>query len=663
LSEGTIKKVLNEFGLTEREAEVYIFLAKHGVQKGGEIAKQTKIPKALVYHILKSLERKGVVESTLEFPARFAAVPFEAVLEMNIRAKREEAALIEKRKISLLEDWKNISKMGLEPELARFVVIEGTRKIYLKIAEIIENTKNSLSAASTVADLLRFEQHGVIDSINANPMKSKVKFRFLTELSRQNLKAIKLLRAELNTGLDLKARNPDLGLALFPRMVIRDDEEILFFISPRTLQPTKKQEACIYTNCESLVQAFASVFEDLWHNSTDIENKIVEIETGKPTPKTLIIADAETAEEKYSQTLRAAESEIMLMTSAKGLVQLSESAFPFEEFAKRNVSVKIMAPITIENMEQAKLLSKTCEVRHVASSYLGTTIVDGKHLFQLKASLSDQDGSGNMFSFKNAFYTTDSDYVEKMKNMLEDVWKRAYDPTKTTMPPLMRLQASSKKGLYTKRDLRKLPKRLLSAAKAHGQIASGIGGEIIIEPPSYLNMPTLRISPNHFEHARSKRGSDLLRVDLWLKTTQGEGFVPVAIVTDAIPEMFELSKIQFAGTLAGENHISVKPEELQVWNRGKTLFAGWTIPIPLLASKYVLEPACIIFEAYGDEIHSTHSLPLPSGYLMGLEWDGFQAFTTYIGPSWKYSGPGIYGSVGNFLLIVAKPEPTNIRTA
>jgi sugar-specific transcriptional regulator TrmB len=656
LSEETIRKVLSECGLTEREADVYIFLAKHSAQKGGEISKRTKMPKALVYHVLKSLESKGAVESTLEFPARFAALPFEAILEMNIRAKREEAASIEKRKTSLLEDWKNISKIDIEqPEIARFVVIEGTRKIYLKIAEIIENTKNSLSAASTVADLARFEQYGVIDSINANPMKSKVKFRFLTELSRQNLKAIKLLRAELNTGLDLKARNPDLGLTLFPRMVIRDDEEILLFMSPRTLQPTKKQEACIYTNCESLVQALTSVFEDMWHNSTSIEEKMVEIETGKPAPKTLVIADAEIAKEKYNQTLRAAEKEIILMTSAKDLIQLNESTLPFKDLAKRAVSVKIMAPITIDNMEQAELLSEYCEVRHVASSYLGTTIVDGKHLFQLKASLSNQDGSEYALSFKNAFYTTDSEYVEKMKNMLEDVWKRAYNASKATIYPIMGSHVSRLR-FDDKRDLQTLPNRLLKAARTHGGISSGICGCVIIEPPRNLQLPTLRISPSHFEHARSKMGADLLRIDLWLNTPQGEEFVPAAIVTNGIPERVTDSEIQFAGTPAGQNVIRVKPDELQVWHKGKTLFVGWTMPIPLLKPKYKLDPACIIFETFGDEIHSTYSYQLPSGYLKGMEFDGFQAFTTYIGPSWRYSGPGISGNAGNFLLVIAKPE-------
>ena len=502
---------------------------------------------------------------------------------------------------------------------------------------------------------MRFEQYGVIDSINTNPNKSKVRFRFLTELSKQNLKAFKLFRAELNIGLDLKARNPDLGLALFPRMLIRDDEEILFFISPRTSQPIKKQEACICTNCESLVHAFTSVFKELWQNSTDIENKIVEIETGKPTPKTLVIPDSGIAKEKYNQTLCAAEKDIILMTSAEGLAQLNENTLPFKDLKKRNVSVKILAPITIENMEKVKLLSEYCEVRHVASSYLGTTIVDGKHLFQLKGKLSDQNGSQNGFSFKNAFYTTDSEYVEKMKNMIEDIWRRAYNPSKATIYPITASQGNNLR-FDTKRDLQKLPNRFQSVERAHGGLLSGIGGNIVIEPPTHLKLPTLKILANHFENAHSKMGADLLRIDLWLKTPQGEEFVPVAIVTNGIPEAITSSKLQFAGTPAGENVIRVKPDELQVWYKGKTLFAGWTISIPLLGGKYKLDPACIIFETFGEELHSTHSHKLPSGYLMGFEFDGFQAFTTYIGPSWRYSGSGISGSAGNFILVIAGPE-------
>jgi hypothetical protein len=102
--------------------------------------------------------------------------------------------------------------------------------------------------------------------------------------------------------------------------------------------------------------------------------------------------------------------------------------------------------------------------------------------------------------------------------------------------------------------------------------------------------------------------------------------------------------------------IVVKPEELQVWKKGNTLFAGWTIPIPLLPPKYKLDPAFILFEAFGDGFHTKFSNQLPSGYLMEMEFDGFPAFTTFVGPSWKYSGPGTSGLVGNLIVVNFSPE-------
>lgn len=658
MSANIVPITLKNFGLTNKEVETYILLSKKGPTKGTELAKIMKRNKGQIYRILKSLQKKGFVESTLEFPKRFLAVNFEKIIKNYVKAKRDELSRIEDSTKDLLNDWEKINKTGNEYSLEKFVVIEGNKKIYQRIAEMLENTQNTFLGILSVADLGRAEQSGVFESAYESRKKSTTEFRFITDLTEQNLKAAKLLQPKLKIGLDVKARNPDLGLALFPRMVIRDSQEILFFISTKNQNSTKKQDACIFTNSESMVHAFASVFKELWWNSTNIDEKINEIETGRPTTKTLVINDAKVAKEKYNQILFNTEKEIIMITSSSALSEICENIFSLKELAKRNISIKIMAPIRIENVEHAKLLSEFSDVRHIPSTYLGTTIIDGRHLFQFKVSLKNESELGNVFSFKNAFYTSDSAYVEKMKSMLDNIWRRAYKPWKALNQSIGKSNIISRFNLDTKRDLGKLPQNLLLAAQTHGNITGGIGGEIIVEPPSRLNMPTLRILPLRFEHAHSRKGVNLLRIDLWLNSPNGEEFVPVAIVTDAIQKVIERSKTQFAGTPAAENHISVKPQELQVWNKGKSLFAGWTIPIPLLGSKFVLDPACIMFEAFGDEIHSTISYQLPSGYLMGIEWDGFQAFTTYIGPSWKYSGPGIYGSVGNFLLVVAKPEIT-----
>ncbi|TRO54735.1 hypothetical protein E2P63_00705, partial [Candidatus Bathyarchaeota archaeon] len=114
MSDATVSKFLRDFGLTKKEAEVYIFLAKRGALRSGEIVRGLKTHKGEVYRVLKSLQTKGLVESTIEFPTRFTAVPFETALDSFIKVKKEEVISVEKARQELLKDWKSISKTGVE---------------------------------------------------------------------------------------------------------------------------------------------------------------------------------------------------------------------------------------------------------------------------------------------------------------------------------------------------------------------------------------------------------------------------------------------------------------------------------------------------------------------------------------------------------------------
>jgi sugar-specific transcriptional regulator TrmB/pimeloyl-ACP methyl ester carboxylesterase len=281
VSRKIIKEALKDFGLTQKEAEIYIFLAKHGILTGGEISKQTEMHRPVVYSILKSLQKKGVVESTLESPIRFLAIPFEKIIDENIRKKQEETIQLEKAKMGLLDDWNKIYGRKIEPDVGTFFVIKGNRKIYSKISQMIIETRNNFSAILTVQELVRNEQFGVFDSIYNHFLKSQIKFHFITELSHQNLGAIKLLYPKLKEGLSLKARASISSFSVLPRMVIRDNEEALFFISPKTEAfKITQDEVCICTNNPSLVEALSGIFNELLQDSQDIGNKIFEMETG-----------------------------------------------------------------------------------------------------------------------------------------------------------------------------------------------------------------------------------------------------------------------------------------------------------------------------------------------------------------------------------------------
>jgi len=663
LSQEAVKSALKNFGLTEKEAEVYIFLAKRGALRTGQISKQLKKNKGQVYRILSNLKKKGVVEATLEFPTRYSAVSLEKTIASFLKSRREEISTVEKTKEDLLRDWERISKTEVELAVEKFTVIEGNQKIFRKIAEMVEKTKSNLSATLTVKDLARAEQFGIFNSAYKHTLRYTIKFRFLTELNKQNLKAIKLLKPKLKAGLNFKARNPELGLASFPRMMIKDGDEILFFISPNNDLLPKEQEVCIHTNCEALIQAFTGVFEELWRYSTDMEKKIVEIETGKPMPKTMVITDAKMAEKKYNRMLRTAEKEIILMTSANDLSLLSKRMLPLKRLAKRKISVRIMAPITNENLRSAEQLSEYCAVKHVPTRYWRTLIVDQRHLLQFRPPPKDSEKLESRMRFKSAFYSNDSEYLKRMKCALDEIWKNAQDPSATKLesrlgpygPALVPQGRRSllKKGdialvdfkppgTITEKDIlnkiintRKMPTRDSSKNVSRLYASQAMA---VIHPPDHFNLPEMMIQATHAEKQSTAGGGDYLIIFLWQETPKGHIYVPVAIVAEESIET-SIFKIWHADTPAAQNIQRVKKDEIQVRVHGNTLFAGWTVPIKLFPPQYILPPSCLLVEGYGDIRPAGITIVSPSGVKTEMEGNYLPAFFTFIHPASKYSGP------------------------
>jgi sugar-specific transcriptional regulator TrmB len=157
-----IRNILEDFGLTEKEIEIYIFISKHGSQRSGEIAKGVKTHRTEVYRMLKSLQSKGLVYSTLETHSRFTAAPFETVVDSFIRSKRAELATIESSKQNLLKDWNVISRQEPPLQQAKFLVMEGNQRIWAKILEMASKTKRQFQATLTIQGIAQADQFGIL---------------------------------------------------------------------------------------------------------------------------------------------------------------------------------------------------------------------------------------------------------------------------------------------------------------------------------------------------------------------------------------------------------------------------------------------------------------------------------------------------------------------
>lgn len=687
MSQEKVLKTLESIGLSSLDARVYVFLGKKGPQEAKAIVKALAIPKQNLYPILKNLQGKGLANTTLEHPAKFSAVPFEKVLDLFIKAKMEEAQRIKKERKEILSDWNSFAIREKADQSAKFTVLEGKNYIYPKLRQMIEETKNNLLIISPVPSLIRVDKFGLLDALSNQATKSKIKIRLLTELAGQNTIVLKTLLVKMRkAGFNFEGRIPEFGLKLFTRILIQDNEKAIFFVTTgEDSDQEENTDICLWTDCKALVNSFSAVFEDLWRNSIDVEKRIFEIETGKTTQQTFVISDEETARKKYLEKVLSAKKELLIMTSSRGLLDLEKRIIQLKELHKKNVAIKVMAPLTSENLKSAHKILGYCNVRHTTTNYVTTTIIDGEHLFQFKTPQNKRCYE-SLDQFENTIYTNDSEYVGKTRLMFSEMWNNAQTPFLAQSEPQL---TSSESAMHSPPDENRVKayrrvdnyvedpvflgvdaqkdilKRILSAKKVKIKDPSrepvihyGSIAQAFFCPPASANLPKMLIQVFHSNEQSSFGAENWLFVRVLHKASEGEIYSP-SVYVGTNPKSMAFRKNINAGLSNEENFQLFKKNQLEVRVQGSTLFAGWTKPIPLSPFPFTLPPACMFFEGYGDLRTSISKITGPLGRPIVHEINAYEAFVTFYNPSWKYSAPGTEGLFMRDSIFTSNPISKN----
>jgi sugar-specific transcriptional regulator TrmB len=110
LSKEWMQKILIDLGFTETDAQIYVFLTTEGPRKARDIAEAVNLYSQQLYRILKKLQNKGMVIASLEYPTLFSAVLFEKVLDLIVKAKKEQHKALQESKKELLSTWRSITE-------------------------------------------------------------------------------------------------------------------------------------------------------------------------------------------------------------------------------------------------------------------------------------------------------------------------------------------------------------------------------------------------------------------------------------------------------------------------------------------------------------------------------------------------------------------------
>ncbi len=305
MSEKDVTRFLQILGLSKREIQVYMFLAKSGVQSTSFVAKRLKMERVQAYRTFKKLQEKGFIEATLERPTRFTIVPFEALVDNFISTKKNEVVNLNDQKQNLLTAWQSISAPESEYPVAKFSIITGKKKIHSKMLNMIEESKSEVIVLTTALGLIQEDIAGIFDAAVTPSQERNVQIQIITEIAPENLKVVERMDRNIaEDKLNIKLRHVNMSSKFFPRFLIKDEEEaILYAPFGNEASVLNLEDEGLWINDKMFISVLKAFFVQMWQSGVDASRRIEELKSGIPIGETLVIKSVEEAWSKVTKIL------------------------------------------------------------------------------------------------------------------------------------------------------------------------------------------------------------------------------------------------------------------------------------------------------------------------------------------------------------------------
>ena len=255
-----LQEQFSKFGLTANQCKVYIFLGKYGSKTAPEVCRALKLPRTETYHLLTTLQNKGIASATFQHPIKFSALPLSKAIKSMVNTEKERIKKLEKQEEELTKLWNSIPNYHNEPDVAKedkFQMLQGENQIYGKINDMIINTKNEFQLIGNEKDFLKFYHANFLEPLD----KSDLELKILTNSSTRTLYVFddidrtKVKKIPANTNGDIC-------------FVIKDNEEILFFM--KNSESGKENITAMWTNSSAMIYSKKLLFDLLWSKSKSI---------------------------------------------------------------------------------------------------------------------------------------------------------------------------------------------------------------------------------------------------------------------------------------------------------------------------------------------------------------------------------------------------------
>lgn len=260
--EQEVLPLLEDCGLADDEARVYVGLLRMGSGKVSEISHFTNTDRVKGYKILENLRNQGFVTSTLSSPILFSANEPKLIFDEILKKKKDKIQRLEKNHVRLIEILENLKGRKAEANLPKLTVISGRDNIYDQIKKIIDETTDELYIVTSIADLIRMYYTDIPEALK-RARKRKILIKLMTELDgASKTECVK------NVGLN------DFKISQLPsqgRIVCNSTQIIMSGYTSKTSRIHASDDSALITNSEEITKNMLSLCQFMWRMGKEVK--------------------------------------------------------------------------------------------------------------------------------------------------------------------------------------------------------------------------------------------------------------------------------------------------------------------------------------------------------------------------------------------------------
>jgi HTH-type transcriptional regulator, sugar sensing transcriptional regulator len=262
------------FGLSEKEAQVYLHLLKYGPKTPSPLAKSLKTYREDVHRTLASLIEKGMVRPSLDSPTIYAAVDLDAALDSAVKKHESELREMEARKRELHELSKQ-QRFRPSDEVSTFKIIKSVKELVSIAVPAAAACQDEVILVTPLEVIAIASLFGILEDVK-KIIGRGASFRMITDVPYSGIEFIK---EALDVGEEVRHLSGYRGMyfAALDRKIclhgINLDIKHLSLSEPI---------AMLYTDDPTYAQYLAATFDLLWQQSVPAAQRIEELQKQGP---------------------------------------------------------------------------------------------------------------------------------------------------------------------------------------------------------------------------------------------------------------------------------------------------------------------------------------------------------------------------------------------